>query len=89
MGVNRSLTRREIMRNLGRDSPVLLQPRASEQSRIVYPPKYPDGVMGPSNVMEFEAIAKTKLSKWGYDYIATGVEDELTMRANRAAYNRV
>jgi 4-hydroxymandelate oxidase len=45
--------------------------------------------MGPANVLEFEDVAKTKLSKWGYDYIATGVEDEITMRANRAAYSRV
>jgi isopentenyl diphosphate isomerase/L-lactate dehydrogenase-like FMN-dependent dehydrogenase len=45
--------------------------------------------MGPANVLEFEAIAKTKLSKWGYDYIATGVEEEVTLRANRAAFNRV
>lgn len=82
-------TRRNMLRGFGRSAPVLLQARASEQSRITYPPKYSDGVMGPANVLEFEAIAKTKLSKWGYDYIATGVEDELTMRANRAAYSRV
>ena len=82
-------TRRSILRNLGRSSPVLLQTRSSEASRITYPPKYSDGIMGPANVMEFEAIAKTKLSKWGYDYIATGVEDEVTMRANRAAYSRI
>ena len=83
------VTRRGMLRNLRGSSPVLLQARASEQSRIIYPPKYSDGIMGPSNVMEFEAIAKTKLSKWGYDYIATGVEDEVTMRANRAAYSRI
>src|SRR5579864_1083167 len=82
-------TRRNMLRGFGRSAPVLLQARASEQSRITYPPKYSDGVMGPANVMEFEAIAKTKLSKWGYDYIATGVEDEVTLRANRAAFNRV
>src|SRR5580700_6896869 len=56
---------------------------------VTYPPKYADDVMGPANVLDFEAIAKTKLSKWGYDYIATGVEEEVTMRANRAAFNRV
>jgi 4-hydroxymandelate oxidase len=56
---------------------------------ITYPPKYADDVMGPANVLDFEAIAKTKLSKWGYDYIATGVENEVTMRSNRAAFNRV
>jgi len=44
--------------------------------------------MGPANVLEFEPIAKTKLSKWAYEYIATGVEDEFTMRANRTAFSR-
>jgi isopentenyl diphosphate isomerase/L-lactate dehydrogenase-like FMN-dependent dehydrogenase len=45
--------------------------------------------MGPANVLDFEAIAKTKLSPWGYEYIATGVEEEVTLRANRAAFDRV
>src|SRR5689334_19907380 len=59
------------------------------QAKINYPPRYSDGVMGPANVLDFEAIAKTRLSKWGYDYIATGVEEEVTLRSNRAAFNRV
>jgi 4-hydroxymandelate oxidase len=85
-------TRRDMFRRFSRfegDSSILFQARAGGQPRITYPPKYSDGVMGPANVLEFEAIAKTKLSKWGYDYIATGVEEEVTMRANRAAFNRV
>jgi 4-hydroxymandelate oxidase len=48
-----------------------------------------DDVNGPVNVHEFEAIAKRKLHKLAYDFIAGGVEDELTLRANRAAYERV
>ena len=43
----------------------------------------------PINVHEFEEIAKRKLHKLAYDFIAGGVEDELTLRANRAAYERV
>src|SRR5579864_2748144 len=85
-------TRRNILRRFSRlesDSSALFQVRAPAQPRITYPPKYSDGVMGPANVLEFEAIAKTKLSNWGYEYIATGVEEEVTMRANRAAFNRV
>lgn len=94
MGVDDSLrsegrVRRSRVRTLERDSPILLQARESGQSRITYPPKYSDGIMGPANVLDFEAIAKTKLSHWGYEYIATGVEDEVTRRANRAAYERV
>ena len=85
-------TRRNMLGGLSgfeKDSSALLQVRAPAQPKITYPPKYSDGVMGPANVLEFEAIAKTKLSPWGYQYIATGVEEEVTLRANRAAFNRV
>ncbi|MEO8128803.1 MAG: alpha-hydroxy acid oxidase [Bryobacteraceae bacterium] len=45
-----------------------------------------DDLMGPINLHEFEAVAKRKLHKMAYDFIAGGVEDELTLQANRAAY---
>ena len=44
--------------------------------------------MGPINLHEFEAVAKRKMHKLAYDFIAGGVEDELTLQANRAAYAR-
>ena len=47
-----------------------------------------DDVMRPVNVHEFEEIAKRKLHKLAYDFIAGGVEDELTLRANREAFAR-
>lgn len=47
-----------------------------------------EDVLGPVNVHEFEAIAKRKLHKMAYDFIAGGVEDELTLQANREAYKR-
>jgi isopentenyl diphosphate isomerase/L-lactate dehydrogenase-like FMN-dependent dehydrogenase len=40
------------------------------------------------NVHEFEEYAKQKLHKLAYDFIAGGVEDEQTLRANRAAFER-
>ena len=43
----------------------------------------------PINIHEFEAIAKRKLDPLAYDFIAGGVEDELTLRANLEAYQRV
>lgn len=46
-------------------------------------------VMGPVNVHEFEEVARKKLNKLAYDFIAGGVEDELTLEANRAAFKRV
>ena len=48
-----------------------------------------EGVNTPVNIHEFEEIAKRKLHKLAYDFIAGGVEDELTLRANRAAFERV
>jgi isopentenyl diphosphate isomerase/L-lactate dehydrogenase-like FMN-dependent dehydrogenase len=48
-----------------------------------YPPTYADDVMGPVNLHEFEPIARQKLHKLAFDFIAGGVEDEVTLRANR------
>lgn len=45
-----------------------------------------DELLGPVNVHEFEEVAKRKLHKLAYDFIAGGVEDELTLKANREAY---
>ena len=56
-------TRRRMLQSFSgfeRDSSILLQTRGSGP-KITYPPKYSDGVMGPANVLDFEAIAKTKL----------------------------
>lgn len=77
------LDRRTVLRRLVQfvaGSPLL----AAAQERIVeYPPSYSDEVMGPVNLHEFEAVAKKKLHKLAYDFIAGGVEDEVTLRANR------
>jgi 4-hydroxymandelate oxidase len=48
-----------------------------------------DEVTGPVNVHEFEEVAKKKLHPLAYDFIAGGVEDEKTLRANREAYEHV
>jgi isopentenyl diphosphate isomerase/L-lactate dehydrogenase-like FMN-dependent dehydrogenase len=49
----------------------------------------PDNLDGPVNVHEFEEIAKRKLHPMAYDFIAGGVEDEKTLRANLAAFEHV
>jgi len=46
------------------------------------------GLMDLINVHEFEDFAKVKMHKLAYDFIAGGVEDEQTLRANRAAFER-
>lgn len=43
----------------------------------------------PVNVFDFEAIARETLSREAYDYYASGAQDEVTLRENRAAYERL
>ncbi|MGH9844326.1 MAG: alpha-hydroxy acid oxidase [Blastocatellia bacterium] len=40
------------------------------------------------NVMEFEAVAREKLPPAHFGYMATGVDDDGTLRANRAGFER-
>ncbi len=70
------MNRRDLVRNLvslAAGSPLLTA-------------EVPDELMGPINVHEFEEVAKRKMHKLAYDFIAGGVEDEYTLRANREAY---
>ena len=41
------------------------------------------------SLQEIEEVAKKKIHKLAYDFIAGGVEDEVTLRANREALNRI
>ncbi len=41
------------------------------------------------NVMDFEAIARTKLPPAHFGYLMTGVDDDATIRANREGYGRI
>lgn len=41
------------------------------------------------NIFDFEAIAREALTQQAYDYYASGAQDEVTLRENRAAYDRV
>jgi 4-hydroxymandelate oxidase len=45
--------------------------------------------MEPVNVFDLEAIAREKLSRDALDYYAGGAHDEVTLRDNRAAFERV
>ena len=42
-----------------------------------------------ADVMQFEALARKRLSKMAYDYVRTGGSDEITMRENRTAFDRI
>lgn len=41
------------------------------------------------NVMDFEAVARQKLPPAHFGYLATGVDDDATIGANRAGYSRI
>ena len=45
--------------------------------------------MVPVNIFELEVIARENLSREAYDYYASGAQDEVTLRENRAAYDRL
>ena len=45
--------------------------------------------MEPVNVFDFEAIARERLPREAYDYYAGGAHDEVSLRGNRAAYDRL
>ncbi|HEX4965985.1 MAG TPA: alpha-hydroxy acid oxidase [Thermoanaerobaculia bacterium] len=45
--------------------------------------------MEPVNVFDLEKIALEKLSREAYDYYAGGAHDEVTLRENRAAFERI
>ncbi len=97
-------TRRQAIRNLATfmaGSPVLgpallaqAQPagqrgQGGANADVIRPPEYRDEIMRVINLHEFEAIAKKKLSIQAYDYIAAGAGDELTLQANRDAFDHV
>ncbi len=48
-----------------------------------------DPLLEPVCVMDFEPLAKAKLDKLAYDYLAGGSEDEVSLRDNRAAFDRI
>src|SRR5690606_752228 len=45
--------------------------------------------MDPINLYDYEALAEAKLSRMAADYYASGAHDEITLRENHAAYDRI
>ena len=69
----------------------LVQPGAAQTKASTSAPVPPDSDPGyePACVMDFEPLAKAKLDKLAYDYLAGGSEDEASVRDNRAAFDRI
>ena len=47
------------------------------------------GPSNPINIFEFEEIAKTRLPRDEYDFIAGGVTDEVTLRRTRSVFDAI
>ncbi|HEY6286857.1 MAG TPA: alpha-hydroxy acid oxidase [Ktedonobacteraceae bacterium] len=45
--------------------------------------------MDPINVFEYEALAQSKMDPAHWDYIQGGSDDEVTLRSNRASFERI
>lgn len=45
--------------------------------------------MEPVSIMDFERVAEERLSRPAWDYYSSGANDELTLRENRAAFERL
>jgi isopentenyl diphosphate isomerase/L-lactate dehydrogenase-like FMN-dependent dehydrogenase len=61
--------------------------REPDRPGVIRPPEYGAELMKVVNLHEFEDSAKKALSVAAYDYVAAGAGDELTLRANREAYD--
>ncbi len=61
----------------------------SADTPLLTGPPLESAAMEPVNIFELETIAREKLSREAYDYYAGGAHDEVTLRENRAAYDRI
>ncbi|MFB3112022.1 MAG: alpha-hydroxy acid oxidase [Gemmatimonadales bacterium] len=45
--------------------------------------------MEPVNISEFEGLARERMTQQAFDYVAGGADDEVSLRENRAAFERL
>jgi 4-hydroxymandelate oxidase len=48
-----------------------------------------NGGMQPINIADYEALAKSRLEPMAWDYYVGGSDDEVSLRANRSAFERI
>jgi isopentenyl diphosphate isomerase/L-lactate dehydrogenase-like FMN-dependent dehydrogenase len=77
------LSRRQALLKLAQF--VLASPLLSGQELA----KTEDPLLHPINVFDFEKLAQAKVDKVAWDYISEGAEDEVSLRDNREAFNRI
>ena len=59
------------------------------QDKSINPPQYSAKVMRPANVHDIAEVARRTVDPTTFDYIEGGTEDELTLRHNVEAFQRV
>jgi len=81
----RVLSRRALLRFLVGSPVLMLAPRGrlSAEEPVITSP------VEALNVLDFEAAARQKLPPAHFGYIATGVDDDATVHANREAFSRL
>lgn len=62
-------------------------PQAKPQPRT--PPAPRPGPAGPITLADFEPLARQRLPHAAYEYVAGGAGDEITLRENQAAFDRL
>jgi len=64
-------------------------PLAGAQQELAAPTERLPSIEDLVSVFEFEPVAKAKILRSSYDYVAGGVEDEWTLRRNREMFGRL
>lgn len=52
-------------------------------------PRPPAPAIGPITVADFEPVAKQRMTHMAYEYVAGGAGDEITLRENQVAFDRL
>ena len=82
-----TIDRRAALRNLA--SFFLASPLLSEQVLSGQGLPKQDPLLDPINVWEFKKLAKEKLDPIAWDYMDEGGKDEVSLRENRTAFDRI
>jgi 4-hydroxymandelate oxidase len=84
-------TRREALASAGALAAATIFPSATTMAQDSRPPAQPLSAAGaePICLADFEPLAKAKMSTMAWEYVTAGAGDELTVRWNKEAYQRI
>jgi 4-hydroxymandelate oxidase len=82
--IGQTSSRRRFLRFLA-ESPLFAAVAAAQENDWPAPASAKDAI----NVMDFEAAARKALPPAHFGYLASGVDDDATVRANRAGYQKI